>query len=172
MAKKKGGKSKKKDGGSDLPIQKFEPMPRTWPGKMSDENLFNKFAQDVREKIDLAHVDQHVCLHVRQLDWDFHSFFITLPKDATICQLQHEIAKVQHLGSVHPDQIIVYKGAGDAKTSDSAKEGATQSATAAGAKHSQGSERQPDRDGDSSHSTDFSSPSHHKHEDASSGSSL
>nr|KAJ3419770.1 hypothetical protein HK105_006529 [Polyrhizophydium stewartii] len=98
MGKKGGGKRKgKKKNAGDLPGQKFEPMPLTWPGKVSDENLFSSMAREVRAELEAQQQDRHVCLRVRQLDWDFHDFFITLPKSATIYRLQHEIAKAQHL---------------------------------------------------------------------------
>ncbi|KAL2911839.1 hypothetical protein HK105_208689 [Polyrhizophydium stewartii] len=110
MGKKGGGKRKgKKKNAGDLPGQKFEPMPLTWPGKVSDENLFSSMAREVRAELEAQQQDRHVCLRVRQLDWDFHDFFITLPKSATIYRLQHEIAKAQHLLSVSPEDVIIYR---------------------------------------------------------------
>ncbi|KAI8930078.1 hypothetical protein BC831DRAFT_441245 [Entophlyctis helioformis] len=116
MAKKKGGKGgkggkKKKEAGYEFPVQKFEPMPRSWPGKVSDEALFASLAQEARQAIETTHAldQQFVTLRVRQVDWDFHDLFITLPKTATVYRLQSEIAKVQHLASVYPCDVVVYK---------------------------------------------------------------
>ncbi|KAJ1329975.1 hypothetical protein BSLG_009867 [Batrachochytrium salamandrivorans] len=83
-------------------------MPKSWPGKISSKDLFASAAFEAREKIDLEQKDMHVCLRIRQLDWEYHDFFITLPKNSTIYRLQHEIAAAQHLSAVSPEDIVIY----------------------------------------------------------------
>ena len=104
-----GKKSKKKDAKPDNTAKKFIPVPTHWPGKISNENLFAAFAREMREDSNDKDQFKFVCLRIKQIGWSFHDFFITLPKSATIMQLQNEIAKIQHVGSVAPEKIIIYK---------------------------------------------------------------
>ncbi|KAJ8327079.1 hypothetical protein QVD99_005053 [Batrachochytrium dendrobatidis] len=105
---KAASKKSKKDTHESIQ-QKFEPIPLTWPGKMSSVDLFSNIAIQAREAIQHKQFDLYVCLRIRQVDWEFHDFFITLPKNTTIYRLQHEIAKVQHLSAINPEDIMIYR---------------------------------------------------------------
>ncbi|KAJ3078069.1 hypothetical protein HK102_004758, partial [Quaeritorhiza haematococci] len=52
--------------------------------------------------------ESSVTLRVKQRDWEFHDFLITLPKRATIYRLMCEIAHWQHNDAVEPLDIVIY----------------------------------------------------------------
>ncbi|KAJ3251156.1 hypothetical protein HK104_007387, partial [Borealophlyctis nickersoniae] len=79
-----------------------------WPGA-TDPETFAKRAASVRETIRSASVDVIVTLRVRQVDWDYHDFYVSLPKRSTVFTLQCIIAGAQHLGAVLPDDVVIYR---------------------------------------------------------------
>jgi hypothetical protein len=110
MAKKGKGKGKGKGEANPYAV-KFVPMPRTWPGKISNPDLFNEFAQKVRSTINANKAYPIINLRIKQLGFErYHDFIITVSKSMTIFNLQCEIARIQHGGSVHPENIIIFKG--------------------------------------------------------------
>ncbi|KAI8913479.1 hypothetical protein EDD86DRAFT_105562 [Gorgonomyces haynaldii] len=99
-------KGKKKDQKPNTQ-KPFVPMPRQWPGKQSNADLFSQFAQEMRQN--LVPKEQFVRLYVQQYQWDFNKVYITLPKESTLFRLQMEIAKLLHGNAVAPQSIVVYK---------------------------------------------------------------
>jgi hypothetical protein len=101
-------KGKKKDQAVAAP--KFVPMPRNWPGKISNDDLFAEFAQKVRLEMEAKNEHPLVTLRIMQLGFkEFHDFLITVPKSTTIFRIQNEIAKIQHNGSIYPKDVIIFK---------------------------------------------------------------
>ncbi|KAJ3318618.1 hypothetical protein HDV06_007143 [Boothiomyces sp. JEL0866] len=98
--------SKKK---KDTILPKFIPMPSRWPGKISNEDLFNEFAQTVRKEISEKSENPLITLRVQQLGFIHHDFILTLTKNATIFHLQNEIARIQHDNAVLPSDILIFK---------------------------------------------------------------
>jgi hypothetical protein len=49
-----------------------------------------------------------ISLRVRQLGWKFMDMTITMPRISTVFQLQHEIVKYLHTGSVNPSEVMVF----------------------------------------------------------------
>jgi hypothetical protein len=92
-----------------LNAPKFVPMPRNWPGKISNEDLFNEFAQKVRANIQSDNAYPLVSLRIRQLGFESkHDFVITVSKSLTIYQLQCYIANIQHANAVYPADIVIF----------------------------------------------------------------
>lgn len=69
-------------------------------------------AEEVAQKITVIKTRMerpHLTLRFRQVDWEFHDFYLTIPRDTSIYQLQLEIAKYQHGDAVFPNDILLYK---------------------------------------------------------------
>ncbi|KAI9345340.1 hypothetical protein BDR26DRAFT_1005677 [Obelidium mucronatum] len=90
--------------------------PFRFNGKVGEEAQLEYDAQavSIREKAKYKQLafereNTHVCFRVRQIEIDPHDFYVTLPKESTLSRLQIEIAKRQHLGSVIPSDIAIYR---------------------------------------------------------------
>ncbi|KAJ3209809.1 hypothetical protein HDU67_005893 [Dinochytrium kinnereticum] len=83
----------------------------TFNGKRGDEayKAFEEAAATIRETLKQKEENSFVVLRVRQVDFEYHDFLITLPKSATIYRLQTEIANQQHGAAVFPADVVVYK---------------------------------------------------------------
>ena len=86
----------------------FVPMPKSWPGKISDPNLFESFAKQVQSKVDLAKENPLVRFKIKQHEWDFNEMLISLPKSTTIYRLKCEVVKLLHASSISPLDILIY----------------------------------------------------------------
>ncbi|KAI8898749.1 hypothetical protein BC833DRAFT_564671 [Globomyces pollinis-pini] len=86
----------------------FVPMPKYWPGKISQDDLFSEFSIGIRNEIHRQNQNPLVTLRVIQLDFKHHDFIITIPKSSTIFRVQCEIARIQHDGSVNQKDVIIF----------------------------------------------------------------
>ncbi|KAJ3325572.1 hypothetical protein HDV06_003342 [Boothiomyces sp. JEL0866] len=107
--KKKSGGKKGKKSGSSYQAPKFVPMPTHWPGKISSEDLFNSFAQQVRKELNHQAENSNVVIRVIQIGFKYHDCILELPKQATLFRFKSEIARLLHGNSVGIEDIIVFR---------------------------------------------------------------
>ncbi|KAI8617150.1 hypothetical protein BC830DRAFT_1114969 [Chytriomyces sp. MP71] len=132
--KKEGGK-KKKTGGKKgkkvkIPNPYDKPNKPVWDGMYAFDGKtgeaakesFMMRAAEIREKLKFEKEHTFVCFRARQVDIEKHDIYITLPKTATLARLQIEISNLQHLGSVLPSDIAVYKQTSQVRVNESQEE--------------------------------------------------
>jgi hypothetical protein len=89
---------------------KFTPMPRNWPGKISNPDLFHEFHDKVQSSIQSRLNYPMVNILVQQLGVsDGNSFLITIPKTTILFRLKCMIAEIVHDNSVLIDDIVIFK---------------------------------------------------------------
>lgn len=108
--KKKGGKGKKGSKKAVSTLPKYPPpiVHKTWPGKIESDEEFARKAEEIKLKNRQTIENELVTLRIRQFDWNFHDFYIVVPKSSTIYSLQCRIASNQHDNSVLAEDIILF----------------------------------------------------------------
>ncbi|KAJ3047134.1 hypothetical protein HK097_000208 [Rhizophlyctis rosea] len=108
-AKKKSLKSKASTATSHPDLAPAFP---TWPNSLNPE-VFAARAIELRTALQQAERTALVTLRVRQQDWEYHDFLVTLPKTASVYMLMRIIASVQHGGAVAAEDVGVFVGRPD-----------------------------------------------------------
>ncbi|KAJ3035973.1 hypothetical protein HDV00_003267 [Rhizophlyctis rosea] len=112
MPPKKAGKKKKssktKASTADLTSNAAHLQP-TWPGALDPEAFAARAAQ-LQSALQNAAATSIVTLRVRQLDWEYHDFLVSLPKTARVYELMRIIAQVQHGGAVKAEDVGIWRG--------------------------------------------------------------
>ncbi|KAJ3211576.1 hypothetical protein HK099_007966 [Clydaea vesicula] len=102
---KKKSKSSKNDSNGSTQNEKLIPYSLTAAQEQQKVIDTTRTVRNLKNRIENPLVD----LRVRQVDWEFHDFFLTISRNATVVQLQYEIANAQHDGAVLPSDILLYK---------------------------------------------------------------